>query len=119
MRGRFAVMTSTIEAVLRQPAAQAVGWALLQFVWQGAAVGVLTAIALAALRRSASDVRYVVSAIGLALMLTLPVVSGVQKYQALTAASATESFRLTAEATGIEKREADAAASGAATARGN
>src|SRR3954464_3772148 len=72
-----------IETLLRQPAAQAVAWALLQFVWQGAAVGALTALALFALRRSASDVRYVVASIGLALMLTLPVVTGVQKYAAL------------------------------------
>jgi beta-lactamase regulating signal transducer with metallopeptidase domain len=76
---------TAIESLLRQPAAQAVGWALLQFVWQGTAVGALTALALLALRRSASDVRYVVSAVGLALMLTLPVVSGVQKLQALRA----------------------------------
>jgi beta-lactamase regulating signal transducer with metallopeptidase domain len=74
-----------IDMWLRQPAAQALGWALLQFVWQGAAVGVLTALALLALRRSASDVRYVVSSIGLALMLTLPIVTGVQKYQAINA----------------------------------
>ena len=73
-----------IETLLRQPEAQAVAWALLQFVWQGAAVGALTAVALFALRRSASDVRYVVASIGLALMLTLPVVTGVQKYDALT-----------------------------------
>ena len=66
---------AAIETWLRQPAAQAVGWALLQFVWQGAAVGVLTALALLALRRSASDVRYVVASIGLALMLTLPIVT--------------------------------------------
>src|SRR3954465_6536137 len=72
-----------IETLLRQPAAQAVAWALLQCVWQGAAVGAITALALFALRRSASDVRYVVASIGLALMLTLPVVTGVQKYQAL------------------------------------
>jgi beta-lactamase regulating signal transducer with metallopeptidase domain len=79
---------TAIETLLRQPAAQAVGWALLQFVWQGAAVGAFTALALLALRRSASDVRYVVAAIGLALMLTLPVVSGVQKFQALRAEAA-------------------------------
>src|SRR5829696_7675576 len=60
----------------------------MQFVWQGAAVGALTALALLALRRSASDVRYVVAAIGLALMLTLPVVSGVQKFQSLDAHAA-------------------------------
>ena len=82
---------TAIETLLRQPAAQAVGWALLQFVWQGAAVGALTALALLALRRSASDVRYVVSAIGLALMLTLPVVSGVQKWQALRAGASAAS----------------------------
>src|SRR3954462_9946618 len=74
-----------IETLLRQPAAQAVAWTLLQFVWQGAAVGAITALALFALRRSASDIRYVVASIGLALMLTLPVVTGVQKYQALGA----------------------------------
>ena len=39
---------SAIETLLRQPAAQAVGWALLQFVWQGAAVGALTALVLRA-----------------------------------------------------------------------
>lgn len=74
---------SAIETLLSQPAAQAVGWALLQFVWQGVAVGAITALALLALRRSASDVRYVVAAIGLALMLTLPVVSGMQLLQTL------------------------------------
>jgi len=76
---------NAIENVLSQPAAQATAWALLQFVWQGAAVGALTAVALTALRHSASDVRYVVASIGLALMLTLPVVSGVQRFQALRA----------------------------------
>ena len=79
-----------IETLLRQPAGHAVGWALLQFVWQGAVVGALTALALVALRRSASDIRYVVAAIGLALMLTLPVVSGVQKFQALRADAAAD-----------------------------
>jgi beta-lactamase regulating signal transducer with metallopeptidase domain len=76
---------TAIEILVRQPAGQAVGWALLQFVWQGAAVGIVTALALAMLRRSASDVRYIVASVGLALMLTLPLVSGVQKFQALRA----------------------------------
>jgi beta-lactamase regulating signal transducer with metallopeptidase domain len=78
---------AAIETWLRQPTAQAVAWALLQFVWQGAAVGVLTALALLALRRSAADVRYVVASIGLALMLTLPIVSGAQQYQTLRSAA--------------------------------
>lgn len=80
------MLMPAIDTLLQQPAAQAVGWALLQFIWQGAAIGVLTAVTLAALRRSASDVRYVVASIGLALMLTLPIVTGVQKYQSRRAA---------------------------------
>ena len=66
---------TAIEQLFQQPAAQAIGWALLQFVWQGALVGLLSAIALVALRRSAADVRYVVATIGLSLMLTMPTVT--------------------------------------------
>jgi beta-lactamase regulating signal transducer with metallopeptidase domain len=72
---------SAIEHLLRQPAAQVLGWALLHFVWQGALIGGFTALALAGLRRSAADVRYVVSTIGLSLMLTLPAVTAVQLWR--------------------------------------
>ena len=68
---------NAIETLLMQPAAQAIGWALVQFIWQGALIGAITAIALAVLRQSAADVRYVVATIGLSLMLTVPVVSAV------------------------------------------
>jgi beta-lactamase regulating signal transducer with metallopeptidase domain len=116
---------NAIENVLSQPAAQATAWALLQFVWQGAAVGALTAMALAALRRSASDVRYVVASIGLALMLTLPIVSGVQRFQALNAdagsaqtiASAPTQSDTTAAAIGrVRERRVDAADKASAAA---
>ena len=73
-----------IEHLLQQPAAQAIGWALLQFVWQGALVGLLSAAALFALRRSAADVRYVVATIGLSLMLTMPVVTALQAWRSMT-----------------------------------
>src|SRR5687767_6538095 len=74
-------MPSAIEHLFTQPAAQAVAWALLQFVWQGAVIGIITAAALSALRRSAPDVRYVVGAIGLSVMLTIPVVTAVQAWR--------------------------------------
>src|SRR5919109_3892366 len=74
---------SAIE-LMHQPAAQAISWALLQFVWQGALIGALTATALAALRRGAADVRYVVATIGLTLMLTMPIVTGVQSWRNAT-----------------------------------
>lgn len=66
------------------PLAQAIGWALLQFVWQGALIGAVAAAALFLLRRSAADVRYVVAAIAMSLMLTVPIVTAVQ---AITATS--------------------------------
>ena len=59
-----------IDDMFRQPLAQAVGWALLQFVWQGAVIGAIAAALLALLQRSAPDVRYVVASVALALMLT-------------------------------------------------
>jgi beta-lactamase regulating signal transducer with metallopeptidase domain len=71
-------MTSMIDLLMGLSVAQAVGWALLQFVWQGTVLGLLTALLLALLRRSAPDIRYLVSTIGLALMLTMPVVTAVQ-----------------------------------------
>jgi beta-lactamase regulating signal transducer with metallopeptidase domain len=72
---------SVIDQLLREPAAQAIGWALLHFLWQGTLVGALTALVLACLRQDAADIRYVVSAIGLSLMLTLPAVTAVQLWR--------------------------------------
>ena len=78
---------NAIEFLLQQPVAQAIGWALVQFVWQGALVGLLSAVALYALRRSAADVRYVVAAIGLSLMLTMPAVTALQTWRSITDAA--------------------------------
>ena len=72
---------SAFETVLRLPAAQAIVWALLLFVLQGALVEMVTAFALEFLSRSAADVRYVVSAVALSVMLTLPAVTAVQIWQ--------------------------------------
>src|SRR3954464_12029113 len=64
------------------PEAQAVGWALLHFIWQGALIGAISALVLRLLRRTAPDVRYVVGTIGLSLMFTMPVVTAVQLWRA-------------------------------------
>jgi beta-lactamase regulating signal transducer with metallopeptidase domain len=86
---------SAIENLLRQPAAQAVGWALLHFIWQGALIGGLTALALGALRRGAADVRYVVASIGLSLMLTLPAVTTAQLWRSMAAPHALRTWTRT------------------------
>ncbi|MGH9308969.1 MAG: M56 family metallopeptidase [Vicinamibacterales bacterium] len=66
--------------ILQQPIAQAVGWALLQFVWQGTLIGLVTAALFAALRRSAADIRYLVGTIAMSLMLTMPIVTTMQNF---------------------------------------
>ncbi|HEX5474588.1 MAG TPA: M56 family metallopeptidase [Vicinamibacterales bacterium] len=82
---------SAIEPLFRHPLAQAVAWALLHFVWQGALVALLTAAALAALRRGAADIRYVVATIGLAVMLTVPIVTAAQIWRQAVVSSHTPS----------------------------
>jgi len=86
-------MTVT-DTLLGEPVIQAVGWALLHFIWQGTLVGVLAAVALRLLHRSAADVRYVVAAIALALMATMPLVTGVQAWRSAIASSAAPSEHL-------------------------
>jgi HEAT repeat protein/beta-lactamase regulating signal transducer with metallopeptidase domain len=53
----------------------AVGWGLVHFVWQGALVAGVTAIALEATRRSAASVRYAIGIAALATMAALPIVT--------------------------------------------
>ena len=65
-------MTETLAA---SPLAQAIGLALVEFVWQGAVIGIATALMLAALRRSTADARYIVSCLGLLVMALAPIVT--------------------------------------------
>ncbi len=64
---------NTIEMLLAQPVFQAVGWALVHFVWQGALVAILFASLRVVLRRSTAGVRYALACASLLLMLALPV----------------------------------------------
>jgi Zn-dependent protease with chaperone function len=86
---------TAIEPLLQTPAARALAWALLHFLWQGTLVALIAAAALGALRRSAADVRYIVASVGLTLMLTLPAVTAAQRWQTLTA-GAGSAARITA-----------------------
>jgi len=53
-------------------AVAAIGWTLLHFVWQGALIGCVTALALTALRNASPQRRYAVACAGLALCLAWP-----------------------------------------------
>ncbi len=63
------------------PAFRALGWALLHFVWQGALVAGLAAVAFRLLRGHSPQVRYAVGCAALLLMLAAPVATGIAAYE--------------------------------------
>lgn len=56
-----------------QPLIEAIGWALLHFVWQGALVAALLSGVLSLLRGRKANLRYLAACGGMALMLALPI----------------------------------------------
>ncbi len=64
---------SAIETSWAVPAVQAIAWALIHFLWQGALVGLAAAGVLGLLKRGSAASRYAVAAGALLLMLALPV----------------------------------------------
>ena len=54
-------------ALATSPLAQAIGWALVHLVWQGALVAALLALTLTLLARRSAQLRYLVSCAALAL----------------------------------------------------
>ena len=64
-----------IESILTQPACQALGWALLHFLWQGTLVALAMAGCNLTLRNSPARVRYAVHCVSLMLLLALPVLT--------------------------------------------
>ena len=63
-----------VDAIAASPLVYAIGWALTQFVWQGAVVGAATAALLAMLSRRDARTRYGIACLGLLIMVVLPVV---------------------------------------------
>ena len=61
-----------LQSLVAQPWAQALGWTLLHFLWQGAALGLLAWMALALLRGASARTRYGVACAGLVLMVAAP-----------------------------------------------
>lgn len=66
-----------MDAFVTSPVVGAIGWALVQSLWQGALVGALTALALGLLQRRAANLRYLVAGVGLLAMLAAPVATAV------------------------------------------
>lgn len=51
------------------PVVHAIGWAILQSLWQGTVVGLMTMLVLWTLRRTAAQVRYAAACVGLAVLV--------------------------------------------------
>jgi beta-lactamase regulating signal transducer with metallopeptidase domain len=64
---------NSLEMLLTKPLFQALGWALVHFIWQGAMIAILYAGLAALLRRRTANVRYSVACAAMLLMLALPV----------------------------------------------
>ena len=54
---------------------EALGWTLFHFLWQGALVALMLALARVALKRRAANLRYLASCAAMLLMLALPVIT--------------------------------------------
>jgi TonB family protein len=64
-----------IEALSVSPLVRAIALALVDFVWQGAAIGLATAFVLALSRRAGANARYRIACAGLAAMTLAPVLT--------------------------------------------
>src|SRR5664279_323423 len=62
-----------ILTLMQHPLAQALGWTLLHFLWQGAALGLLAWLALLLLRGASAKARYGLACACLLLMVAAPV----------------------------------------------
>ena len=69
-----------LEAMLGSGAVYALGWALVQFLWQGALVGAATGVVLALLSGQDARIRYGVACMSLWVMLGLPLATGLRTY---------------------------------------
>jgi GWxTD domain-containing protein len=66
---------SEIAKLAAMPGVHALGWTLLHFCWEGAAVGLALAVALAAIPRGRAELRYAAACAAMALMAALPMVT--------------------------------------------
>lgn len=66
---------TAFQSWLANPHIQVLGWALLNFVWQGTLIAAVLKGTLMLMRRRSTDLRYCAAAAALLLMLSLPVIS--------------------------------------------
>ena len=83
--------------LVREPWAQALGWSLLHFLWQGALLGGLAWLLLVLLRGASAKARYAVACAALLLMVAAPVLTFLHLRAFSGAGPGPESVRLLME----------------------
>jgi type II secretory pathway component GspD/PulD (secretin)/beta-lactamase regulating signal transducer with metallopeptidase domain len=66
---------ATLENLLSQAIVERLGWTLIHFVWQAAAIALLLAIVLKALHKHSASLRYIIACLALMLIVALPLVT--------------------------------------------
>ncbi|HZS47212.1 MAG TPA: M56 family metallopeptidase [Blastocatellia bacterium] len=69
-----------VESLFSKPLFQAVGWALIHFIWQGTLVAMILSSANIFLKNASANARYVAACGALFLMLALPVATAISYY---------------------------------------
>ncbi len=64
-----------LQNILSQEIVQRLGWTLLHFIWQAAAVALILTILLKLLRKSTANLRYIFACLALALIVLLPIIT--------------------------------------------
>ena len=64
-----------LQDILSQEIVERLGWTLLHFIWQAAAVALILAILLRILRKSTANLRYISACLALVLIVLLPVIT--------------------------------------------
>ncbi len=65
----------TIQNIFQAEIIQRLGWTLVHFVWQAAAIGLTLAIVLKLLHKSSANLRYIIASMALALIVLIPAVT--------------------------------------------
>jgi len=65
----------TLQNILQAEIIRRLGWTLIHFIWQAAAVAIILAILLKLLRNASANLRYVICCLTLALIVVMPVVT--------------------------------------------
>jgi len=66
---------TALENIVSPETIHRLGWTLLHFVWQAAAVALVLAIVLRLLQKSSANVRYIIACLALALIVLLPAIT--------------------------------------------